>query len=602
LKVLAILLDTRPAYLNGAASSALLAPLGPTTVLRFLAERLASADHRWLTIVTDFEPEPDYVQRVLDSGARVNAIVPARELAARIAECEPSDWLVMVDPHCGPARAPDAGALSVDHDGPPRVRHLVALEAHAGGTTERVQVGANGAVGRIQRYYDQATWPFTSGVACSLLPVSCMFDTGELSFASLRDLRYRLAERGVPSQDVFIGGGAFDLSQESDLLGLSERLVVEHFRRSRGSDDESWSDVGLGCQIDLSSRLVGPVILHDRVVIGPHATVVGPAVIGAGARVGREAMVAQCVIGPHALIAPGLTLRHRVVFGVVRESPPELRSAASYRPARVPTVDASEVHDQSRHGSRVYALVKAALDRSVAALGLLLLSPILLLIALLVKLESKGPVLYRDQREGEGGRPFECLKFRTMFVGAAAQQRELLAKNDVDGPQFKLARDPRVTRLGRTLRTFSLDELPQLINVLRLEMSLVGPRPSPFRENQMCIPWREGRLSVRPGITGLWQVCRQRRLQGDFHQWIHFDLLYVRHMSFLVDLKILVATVLSLAGQWPVPLSWIIAHGDPEHAEAPTFASPRPAPVHPVSRASADSKDGEREVSHLESI
>jgi lipopolysaccharide/colanic/teichoic acid biosynthesis glycosyltransferase len=190
--------------------------------------------------------------------------------------------------------------------------------------------------------------------------------------------------------------------------------------------------------------------------------------------------------------------------------------------------------------------------------GLLLLSPLLLLIALLVKLGSRGPVLYRDRREGRGGRAFDCLKFRTMSAGADAQQRELRAANQVDGPQFKMARDPRVTRLGRVLRRLSLDELPQLLNVLRLEMSLVGPRPSPFRENQLCIPWRDGRLSVRPGITGLWQVCRNRRAQGDFHQWIHFDLLYVRHMSFLVDLKILAATLVTLAGQWPVPLPWIV--------------------------------------------
>jgi lipopolysaccharide/colanic/teichoic acid biosynthesis glycosyltransferase len=146
-----------------------------------------------------------------------------------------------------------------------------------------------------------------------------------------------------------------------------------------------------------------------------------------------------------------------------------------------------------------------------------------------------------------------------MFVGAEAQQRELMARNQLDGPQFKLDHDPRVTSLGRALRSLSVDELPQLINVLFFEMSLVGPRPSPFRENQTCIPWREGRLSVRPGITGLWQVCRHDRSQADFHQWIHFDLLYVRHMSFLVDLNILVATVLSLGGQWPVPFSWIVS-------------------------------------------
>jgi lipopolysaccharide/colanic/teichoic acid biosynthesis glycosyltransferase len=119
--------------------------------------------------------------------------------------------------------------------------------------------------------------------------------------------------------------------------------------------------------------------------------------------------------------------------------------------------------------------------------------------------------------------------------------------------------DPRVTRLGRWLRLISLDELPQLINVAMGQMSLVGPRPSPFRENQTCVPWRDARLSVRPGITGLWQVCRHDRSSGDFHQWIYYDMQYVRHMSFLLDLKILIATVITLGGKGHVPLSWMIA-------------------------------------------
>jgi lipopolysaccharide/colanic/teichoic acid biosynthesis glycosyltransferase len=230
-----------------------------------------------------------------------------------------------------------------------------------------------------------------------------------------------------------------------------------------------------------------------------------------------------------------------------------------YEPTPAATSDASAGPEGSRPASFVYPLLKAGFDVTASAVALLLLSPLFLLIALLIRLESKGPVFYADRREGKGGRFFRCLKFRTMFVGADAQQRELMAKNQVDGPQFKIERDPRVTRIGRVLRKLSLDELPQLINVLFLKMSLVGPRPSPFRENQLCIPWRDGRLSVRPGITGLWQVCRHDRAQGDFHQWIQFDLLYVRHMSFLVDLKILAATVVTLAGQWPFPITWIVS-------------------------------------------
>jgi lipopolysaccharide/colanic/teichoic acid biosynthesis glycosyltransferase len=275
--------------------------------------------------------------------------------------------------------------------------------------------------------------------------------------------------------------------------------------------------------------------------------------------VGHDAVVAQCVVGPGAVIHPGSTVRHRAVFGSVGFTEPTAPPAPAYEPASAPTLEPSAGQDRWPGATGLYPRLKAALDVTASALGLLLLSPLLLLIAALVKLGSKGPVLYRDRREGKGGRAFACLKFRTMEAGADARQRELSGRNQVDGPQFKMARDPRVTAVGRWLRRLSLDELPQLINVLRLEMSLVGPRPSPFRENQLCIPWRDGRLSVRPGITGLWQVCRNRRAQGDFHQWIQFDLLYVRHMSFPVDLKILAATVVTLAGQWPVPLSWIVS-------------------------------------------
>jgi lipopolysaccharide/colanic/teichoic acid biosynthesis glycosyltransferase len=146
-----------------------------------------------------------------------------------------------------------------------------------------------------------------------------------------------------------------------------------------------------------------------------------------------------------------------------------------------------------------------------------------------------------------------------MFTGADRAQRQLNGLNNTDGPHFKVDRDPRVTRVGRVLRALNVDELPQLFNVLVGEMSLVGPRPSPFRENQVCIPWRAARLSVSPGITGFWQVCRHERAAGDFHQWIEYDLLYVQYFSFLLDLKILVATILTLGGKAShVPASWLL--------------------------------------------
>jgi lipopolysaccharide/colanic/teichoic acid biosynthesis glycosyltransferase len=224
-----------------------------------------------------------------------------------------------------------------------------------------------------------------------------------------------------------------------------------------------------------------------------------------------------------------------------------------------------------------------------AATGLVLLAPVGLLIAALIKLESKGSIHFGHLREGLGGRPFRCWKYRTMITGADVQQRKLARENQMDGPQFKMDRDPRRTRVGRVLTATNLDEIPQLWNVLVGEMSLVGPRPSPFRENQVCIPWREGRLSVRPGITGLWQICRHDRHKGDFHQWIYYDLLYVRNMSLWLDLKIMALTFLSFARGGAIPLSWLLApqkYG--ERRSRARRALPGPDPGSPPEKSPAE--------------
>ena len=213
----------------------------------------------------------------------------------------------------------------------------------------------------------------------------------------------------------------------------------------------------------------------------------------------------------------------------------------------------------------IYPHIKHALDAVIAFIALLVASPVFVLTAIAIKLESSGPVFFGHEREGKGGRVFRCLKFRTMRKDAHRRQRELYATNALDGPQFKLHNDPRVTRVGWWLRKTNLDELPQFINVLLGRMSIVGPRPSPFRENQICVPWRKARLSVRPGITGLWQICRDQRSEGDFHQWIAYDIMYVRNLSAWLDLKILLATVLTLGGMWHIPHTWLV-HGEPASA------------------------------------
>jgi len=185
--------------------------------------------------------------------------------------------------------------------------------------------------------------------------------------------------------------------------------------------------------------------------------------------------------------------------------------------------------------------VKRTFDLVGAFVILLLLSPLLLAISAAVKLTSRGPVLYRSQRPGIGGVPFDCFKFRTMFDGVVVSEEELEAMNEADGALFKIRDDPRVTRVGRWLRRFSLDELPQLINVVRGEMSLVGPRPLPLRDFDRLEEWHKKRYLVLPGITGLWQVSGRSEL--DFDDLVRLDFVYLERWSVALDLVILLKTI-----------------------------------------------------------
>jgi exopolysaccharide biosynthesis polyprenyl glycosylphosphotransferase len=203
-------------------------------------------------------------------------------------------------------------------------------------------------------------------------------------------------------------------------------------------------------------------------------------------------------------------------------------------------------------GTPVFSLVSGP-DRSIAlgtkrlvdlvasAMGVVLLSPLLIGIAVAIKLDDGGPVLFRQRRVGLHGRPFDVVKFRSMGVDAEARRSELDHLNEVRGPVFKITGDPRITRVGRFIRRTSLDELPQLLDVLRGDMSLVGPRPPLPSEVEGYDLWHRRRLSMKPGITGLWQV-RDRRAQ-DFDTWVAADLEYIDRWSLWLDLKILFRTI-----------------------------------------------------------
>lgn len=188
-----------------------------------------------------------------------------------------------------------------------------------------------------------------------------------------------------------------------------------------------------------------------------------------------------------------------------------------------------------------YAQAKRFLDIALALIGLVLLSPVLLLVALLVRFTSRGEIIFKQTRVGEGGRLFTCYKFRSMRVDADKLKSKLAHLNEASGPVFKMKNDPRVTFVGKYIRKLSLDELPQLWNVLRGDMSIVGPRP-PVPHEVVCYDDHHlGRLAVKPGLTCLWQISGRSNIA--FEHWVEMDLLYIDTMSFWGDVKIILKTI-----------------------------------------------------------
>lgn len=189
----------------------------------------------------------------------------------------------------------------------------------------------------------------------------------------------------------------------------------------------------------------------------------------------------------------------------------------------------------------IYHGVKRVFDFLAATCGIIILSPLMFIIAVLIKSEDHGPVFYKQVRVGENGRTFEMYKFRSMFVNADQMLEELKKKNDVNGPMFKMKKDPRVTRIGHFIRKHSLDELPQFFNVIKGDMSLVGPRPPLPSEVDEYSNYDKQRLYVIPGCTGLWQATE--RNDADFDDMVKLDLRYIQRASICYDLLIIWKTI-----------------------------------------------------------
>lgn len=199
-----------------------------------------------------------------------------------------------------------------------------------------------------------------------------------------------------------------------------------------------------------------------------------------------------------------------------------------------------------KENKTVYNFIKRTIDVLGSLCGLILLSPLLLVIGILIRSDSKGPIIFAQKRVGLNGREFKMYKFRSMVVNAEELKDKLKENNEMSGPMFKMKDDPRITKIGKFIRKTSIDELPQLINVLKGNMSLVGPRPSLPKEVKEFEPWMIRRLEVKPGLTCYWQVMGRNSI--DFEDWMKLDIKYVNERSLWLDIKLIFKTIFVLFG------------------------------------------------------
>jgi lipopolysaccharide/colanic/teichoic acid biosynthesis glycosyltransferase/dTDP-glucose pyrophosphorylase len=371
----------------------------------------------------------------------------------------------------------------------------------------------------------------------------------------------QLQAASLPVYAYEVQGYCRDVSDVEDYFGLHRDLLESDsraicFTNKKELGDRVW--VGDDTLISPVAYLRGPIVLGNKCRIADRAQIIGPTVIGDGCEIAEDAVVREsifwrdvslasragseyCVVGEGSRIGEGEQLRNLVV--VDNLSVGDLNfMAREHKLVGAGGANLSRLLFASVN-KRIFDFTKRVMDVTIALALLIVLFPLYSLIALAIKIDSdrRAPILFVQRRCGKNGKTFSMLKFRTMISSAEKMQAQLLRQKDTDGPMFKMAFDPRITRLGRMLRKTSLDEFPQLINVLKGEMSLVGPRPLIMEEMKFSPSWRDVRLRVKPGITGLWQV--QGRSEASFHDWIRYDVEYVMNQSLWLDLKILLKTV-----------------------------------------------------------
>jgi lipopolysaccharide/colanic/teichoic acid biosynthesis glycosyltransferase len=410
----------------------------------------------------------------------------------------------------------------------------VNVEPDLLGGREKVRLTAQGKVAGFQRLYSDLAepaplptdWPHHIFIKTDVLEYLAPDRTLPHSFPVLLK---RCRSDALKLCAINIGGTALDLETEEGLLGFCQTKLSRIHNSNIISPD---------------SRLVGKVLLGKNIHISSKAIVIGPTIIGNNVRIGSSAVINSSIIGPGIRVPQNQLVQNRIIKGPQCKwkslNPHKSNNSKQICYQKLVLNNQRRANETFRIWPRFsYArCFKRIADIVAAIIVLILFTPVIPIIALVIKFTSSGPVFFKDTRQGLHGKAYNCLKFRTMIVGADKIQDKLRNVSQVDGPQFKMADDPRLSSVGRFFRDTYIDELPQFFNVLFGQMSVVGPRPSPESENTSCASWRDARLSVRPGITVFWQICRTRQSMKDFQEWIHYDTKYVRDLSLKMDLWI----------------------------------------------------------------
>ncbi|NUO80561.1 sugar transferase [candidate division KSB1 bacterium] len=427
------------------------------------------------------------------------------------------------------------------------------------GRSEVVEVSENGNMARINRGDGviQSSRLFPLGIYCFQPSVFQHYRQGE-SFLDIKEqLLPRLLEAGLKVNAQQLAGDWQNLFNLEDYMKMNEGALSGRFGNITYQRQIS-PNVWVGRNVHISSRVnfIPPVVIGDNTVIDDDVQIIGPVAIGADCFVGKGAVLRECTVWNRSQVAEASWIERSVVTRDSKVGPRQhLQNTVvmkeGLQPAtinlleknyNITTIASSNstpvLHGQ--HRRRVYDFCKRGIDLAFSSMLLALFLPVMSVIACAIKADSPGPVFFRQRRCGLRGREFFMFKFRSMAQDAAERQHELKHLNQVDGPIFKIENDPRMTRVGKILRKYSLDEIPQLFNILLGEMSFVGPRPLARKELKFEPSWSETRLQVKPGLTGLWQVSG--RSDSSFRDWVALDKYYAMHQSLMLDLKILFKT------------------------------------------------------------